>query len=831
MVIHFCYFVIFLVILSIIFFRNFRGIQGDAYYYYSYAVSILWDGDLDLTNQFNHPLPGSKGQTITGGNYFIDATTGRAFSLFNIGTGLLMLPALSLRRSLDLIKGEDKLDPFSLHYQYFACYTNVIFTCLALLVLFIILGQYFSLSVALLMPALFLFGTNWLFYATVFSGWAHSYFTACCIFVLWSYLNLLKRKDFLSAVLFGLFSGILFGIRNISLTLFLALFLFLFSNLKINKGSLANLEKLKPKNSFNEDGSKPYRIIRSKPIFLSGLKACNKEALNLQLGWKEAALLLVSLLSFLLAALPQFYYFHLTHGSPLISSFQAASSAIKPFFSPEAEHFQVIYWKNLHLLAATLFNSENGLFYFHPLYLFGLLGFIFYRHRQWRFQSTILALFFSTYIYWFFDAAYWDTWFCRAAGAGFGHRRFVDMLPFFIFGAAFILEKARRNKISCFIVAGVSSFLLLASFSLFKIFINDYAAFYREKDYLFSFYAFLFRGWKIKVLLLIFWSCFFLFYWLFKDRLSVRLEEQTEIIKGGEEIIFQRPVLLGIIILVLVAPLFVFRDNGEWERQRFKERQGFFLLYSPTPLVKLYGKEWSLSDGSGRRMIGSVATIKLSSPLKEGDAILLKISSSGEGEKEDKKLAVYLDYICLGSQAIKSGKHVYLFPVDKVGRGERKLELCLERAAETGALIFHEGKIIFGDEDNPPFGHVDLPVEATVVASEKVEFAGWALDDRGLSAVEIWGMSKIEADKSMVSQADIVQGKLLTRAEFETGTRPDVERVFVLYPDILRSGWRAKVSREIIPPEWEKQPLLIRIVARDNRGNQTELGQKIIYWQ
>ena len=742
-----------------------------------------------------------------------------------------MLPALSLRRSLDLIKGEDKLDPFSLHYQYFACYTNVIFTSFALLVLFIILSQYFSLPVALLGPPLFLFGTNWLFYATVFSGWAHSYFTACSLFVLWSYLNLVKKKDYLSAVLFGLFSGILFGIRNISLTLFLALFLCLLSNLKRNHGSLAYVEKLKPKNSLNEDESKLCNENKSRPNFLSVAKTYLRAYLHSVLRRKEAGLLLITLISFLLAASPQLYYFQVTHGSPLISSFQAASLAIKPFFSPEAEKFQVIYWKNLHLLAATLFNSENGLFYFHPLYIFGLLGFIFYRHRQWRFQSTILALFFSTYIYWFFDAAYWDTWFCRAAGAGFGHRRFVDMLPFFIFGAAFILEKAKRNKIGCFIVAGVSSFLLLASISLFKIFINDYAAFYREKDYFFSFYTFLFRGWKIKVFFLILWACFFLFLWLFKDRISVRLKNQSENIKGQAEIIFQRPVLLGIIILVLISPVLIFRYNSEWERQRFKERQGFFLLYSPTPLVKLYGKEWSLSDGSGRRMTGSVATIELSLPVKEGDAILLKISSSGEGEKEGNELAIYLGDIYLGSQAIKGGKHVYLFPIEKEGRGERKLELCLKRVAETVDLIFHEGKIIFGDEDKPPFGHVDLPIEAAVVASEKVELAGWALDDRGLSAVEIWGMSKIEADKYMVSQADEIPGKLLTRAEFEVGTRPDVERVFVLYPDILRSGWRAKISREIIPLEWEKQPLLIRIVARDNGGNQTELGQKIIYWQ
>lgn len=818
--------------MSNIYLRVFRGIQGDAYYYYSYAVSILWDGDLDLTNQFNHPLPGSKEQTITGGNYFIDARTGRAFSLFNIGTGLLMLPALSLRRSLDLVKGEDKLDPFSLHYQYFACYTNVIFTSLALLVLFIILGQRFSLSVALLGPPLFLFGTNWLFYATVFSGWAHSYFTATCIFVLWSYLNLVKKKSYFYAILFGLFSGILFGIRNISLTLFLALFLFLFSNLKRNQGSLAYLERLKPKNSFQEDESKPCRISRSKPIFLSGLKAYIKEALILlQLNGKEAALLLVSLLSFLLAALPQFYYFHLTHGSPFISSFQAASSALKPFFSPEAEHFQVIYWKNLHLLSATLFNSENGLFYFHPLYLFGLLGFIFYRHRQWRFQATILSLFFSTYIYWYFDAAYWDTWFCRAAGAGFGHRRFVDILPFFIFGAAFILEKARRNKISCFIIAGLCSFLLIASLSLFKIFIGDYAAFYREKDYFFAFYAFLYRGWKIKVLFLIIWFCLFFFFQLLKDRISTGLNEPAEIIKGEAEVSLQRPILVGVIILILVWPLFIFKYNSEWERQRFKERQGFFLLYSPTPLVKLYGKEWSLSDGNGRRMIGSVATMELSSPLKKGDLILFKISTSSEGKKGGDKLEIYLDHIYLGSQAIKSGKHVYLFPVKKEGNGKRKLEVRLVRMTEREALIFHEGKIIFGDEDKPPFGHVDLPVEATVVASEKVELAGWALDDRGLSAVEIWGMGKVKADEHLRAQTKEVQEKFLVKAEFEEGTRPDVEKVFVLYPDILRSGWRAEISRDIIPMEWQKQPLLIRIIARDNRGNQTELGQKIIYWQ
>ncbi len=37
----FLYFVFFLVVLSFIYFRSFKGLQGDALYYYSSAVSVI----------------------------------------------------------------------------------------------------------------------------------------------------------------------------------------------------------------------------------------------------------------------------------------------------------------------------------------------------------------------------------------------------------------------------------------------------------------------------------------------------------------------------------------------------------------------------------------------------------------------------------------------------------------------------------------------------------------------------------------------------------------------------------------------------------------------
>jgi len=250
------YFFLCLAVLSFFFLSHFSGIQGDGIYYYSYTASILWDGDLDFKNQFDHPLKGdpSGTRTITSGNYFIDRTTGKAFSFFSPGTGLLMLPLTAMGRLVTSLPfypspgsfsdsvspssstsstGHSILpqarpdDPFSPFFLRFAGYTSVILSSLAALFIFLILRRYLSPIVSALIPLVFLFGTNWLFYTVCFSTWSHAAAAFLAAFLIWSFLVLVEKKNLFAAGLFGLVGGFYFSTRNFSL-IFFVLFSLLF---------------------------------------------------------------------------------------------------------------------------------------------------------------------------------------------------------------------------------------------------------------------------------------------------------------------------------------------------------------------------------------------------------------------------------------------------------------------------------------------------------------------------------------------------------------------------------------------------------------------------
>lgn len=782
----------------------FRGIQGDAYYYYSYAVSILWDKDLDLKNQFDHPLPDKPNQTATNGNYFIDSRTGKAFSFFNIGTGLLMLPFLSAGRLIDYIKGNKNRDPFSFPYQQIACYSNIILTSAALLFLFLFLKEFFPFNVALIIPPLFLFGSNWFFYNVIFSGWSHAFSLAICIIGLWTFLRAFRDEKRLYFALFGFLFGLLFDIRNFNLILFLLLLSFYFITNKRRKDEQFNCFEEKSQGKKNKE------------IILTGIiRSIDQTKLQFSL---------MAAIFFLIGAFPQFYYYYVTHGSPIISSFQAAEGAIKPFFAPEAEHFKVVYLKNLYLLPATIFNSDNGLFYFHPLYLLGLLGIIFFRTNKIDLKLASWALFISVYLYWFFDAAYFDTWFCRAAGAGFGHRRFLDLLPCFIFGAAILIEGMRGKFIYRFFLSGLVAFLLISSISLFNLFVHHFPDFYREKDNFLNFYFYLFRGRKAKI--------YFLIVWIVICYLLSLKRKNTSNLEIVNHIKLQKPLISILIIAILFLPSLIFKNNAEWERQRFRERQGFFLLYTLTPLVKIYGKEWSLPENMGRFLIKKDIQVILPCPARKGDTFLLKMTCSENMKREVAAMEIWTGKVLQGIQKLSAGKEVYPFPLREETDEARVLRLKINYKGRGSDVFVHEARIIFQEQSKLPFGNVDLPKEEEIVAFDEVDLEGWALDDWGINRLEIRGKALLDYKPYQnLRSIKVEEDMFLAKAEFIRGKRPDVERTFVLYPDILRSGWKAKVSRRDLPLEARNKPLLLRAVAWDKEGNSAEIGRRLILWR
>lgn len=765
------YFLVCLGLLTFFFFRLYRGIQGDSVFYYSFTASILWDGDLDLRNQYDHPDPSIPGNTVTNGNYFIDKNTGRAFSLFNPGTGLLMVPAVGLGKLIDMLRGGKHQDSFSKYYQYFAGYTSVILTALTLLCLLFILRRFFALHIAALIPVLFLLGTNWLFYSVVFSAWSHAPAVFLCTLLLWSFLLLTEKESLFAAGLFGLCGGVFFCTRNFSILLFVLFCLFFLFNAVKKTGKVI-----------------PANFI---PHFA------------------------VIFIFFLVGAFPQFLVNSIQHGSPYTTSLQAVIEAEKPFGFLESSNFRALDWRNGYTLFTNLFNPTNGLFYFHPLYLVGLVGAVFIRYRGSLYQGVVGLMLAGVYIFWFIDSAYFDNWFHRAAGAGFGHRRFIDLLPLFIFGSANLAAFLGRKKAGKFLISCFYSVLLTCSILLFHLFIHDFRQYYRVHDSLFKLYGHLLGNaiaWFLIIIL------FLIIFFVFKEN-------------GEKKTVFWRnPIVILCMTALFVLPAFFLKPDSEWKRERFKNKKGFFLMYSLNSYVRLPSEYWGFPEKQARPLLTSPAEIFLPAPLKKGDLLLFKITplepagENGTAGENRVAMALYADGVLLGEKSLKPGIRIYRFEAGERAAGSGMLTVKFDGAGDRSPLaLFHEGRVIFREVNDPPFGHVDIPSDKTVILdSQSIVFAGWALDDRGVENVLI----KREILPGEINPESDDEGLIiLGRAEFEEGTRPDVESIYVLYPSLFRTGWRFQLERSLLP-RCQDTAYRIHIFARDSQGHETEIGVK-----
>ena len=357
-------------------------------------------------------------------------------------------------------------------------------------------------------------------------------------------MNFLEKRNPLAALLFGLAGGLSMTTRQSSVLIFLLLFLF-----------------------------SVRRLLKDSPA------ARSRKAI-VQLG-------LVGLF-FLVGAAPQLVVNKIAHGSAFRTSWQAASAAQEMFGPLGKKDFRILDPANLQFLHSNLTNSENGLFYFHPLYLVGVLGIILLRHRDSRFQSLVNLLLAGLFLFWLVDAAYFDNWFNRAAGAGFGHRRFLDLLPVFAIGAANILEWSRNRKAARYVVFLLYSALTASGTVLFHRFMAHDPAFQAAKDSFFGFTKYLLGN---RSALLVLAGVFLIFPVLVRSQKKAgRLEPRS-------------PLAVLLFASLFVLPAFAFRPSPAGDRQRFQDRRGFFLVYSPTPLVRLPGHYWGLPENAARPML------------------------------------------------------------------------------------------------------------------------------------------------------------------------------------------------------------------------------------
>jgi len=762
------YFLFGLLLISLGFATAFLGIQGDGAYYYSLTVSILWDGDLDLKNQFDGPDPLAPGQTLTRGLYAVDERTGRAFSSFNPGTGLLMLPGAVAGRVANALTGNHHPDPFDLFHQRYAAFMAVILSSLTLVLLFLLLRRFVSFGVAASLPFLCLFATNWLFYATAFAAWSHVYALFLCALLAWSFLRAMERPALGSALLFGLAGGFFFSTRNYSILLSLPLFV---------------LWTLRA--SRTDSGRGP---------------------------WLRIAPPASAALSFLLGAAPQLALNAFLHGSPFRTGAGIVGTGAAAFGLPQGVAAKVFDPKNLEFLYSNLFNSDNGLFTSHAFYLAGLIGALLWTQRDRDRRRLVNVLFAGVFILWFVDAGYWDNWFNRAAGSGFGQRRFLDVLPFFLLGAANLLEWSRSRRFWRPAMMLLFSLFAAAGVSLTYFFQADYSSYFAVRDAFAELYRFL----LVRGAVLGFAAALFLLLWF--------------LVRPGDRKsrpIGRSPLVLGGLAVLTVVPALIFRPDAAAQRARFQAKRGFFLLSSRTPFVGLSGRSWGVPVDMARAMLNPISTIELPAPLEAGDILLLSYSVDPRDADSGGFLEVFLGGKPIGRAPLKAGRQVGQFGPPPDDRPRRDLTLKLGgNPGPRHRLHFHEGRVVFREMSGRPFGHVDTPPDSSIFAKGTAVLTGWTLADKGVAGV--YAVPDRERERGPAPEKEGPEFK--AEASFGESARADIERTYVLYPGIQRAVWRIILDRKSLPKEGDRQTRL-KIVSVGNDGQETILGLRRIIWR
>jgi hypothetical protein len=114
-----------------------------------------------------------------------------------------------------------------------------------------------------------------------------------------------------------------------------------------------------------------------------------------------------------------------------------------------------------------------------------------------------------------------------------------------------------------------------------------------------------------------------------------------------------------------------------------------------------------------------------------------------------------------------------------------------------------------------PFGDFATPADGSSGASS-IAVTGWALDDTGVSKVELY------ANLS----TNVGHGVYIGDAILVEGARPDLENVYNTYPGNYKAGWGYMMLTNFLP--FGDETYRITAIAHDSDGKQAVLGSKNI---
>lgn len=354
---------------------NWRGeLWADQAGYYIYLPSLfIYNFDINKID----PSIVEK----TGKGFFIDTQEEKILTKYTCGVAILQAPFFAIVHFYQKIRG-NPTDGFSGLYHQIPNFSAILYTALALLLLFYFLKNYFSTIVSISTIASLFFGTNLYYYAIDHTGMSHVYsffLFALALNLMWQLIYKPSKYQTRNFVLWSCCVALIILIRPTNVLFVAAMFLL--------------------------DCTSNQAVVERFKLFLN------------------AKFISLGLLCLFIVFLPQFLYWRYSSGSILHYSYGNES------FSN---------WRNPQLAAFWL-APNNGLFLYSPILV--LLPFISFVMAIKKIKNGLAIL--STFFVLSYISA---SWYIYSFGCGFGSRNFVEYNALFSLPFGYLINWVSQKK-------------------------------------------------------------------------------------------------------------------------------------------------------------------------------------------------------------------------------------------------------------------------------------------------------------------------------------------------------------------------------------------------